>query len=864
MARHRVACGPYDSMKTLDTRALELFEHVLALEPDARDAFLRAACAGNDALLTRVRLMLQADERAHPWLDLGTGALGEGLWSHRRETWDGHEFGPYRLLHELGRGGMGIVYLAERIDVGVRLAIKLVGEARTAPERMARFDYERRALARLEHPHIARFLDAGVTDDGTAWLAMERVEGSPIDVHCDARKLGIRERLELMERVTDAVAHAHRHLLVHRDIKPSNVLVSDAGVPKLVDFGIAKLLAPSPAGDDVDDGWCGPMTPEYASPEQVRCEPLSTASDVYQLGILLHELVTGRRPVRADGEPLRHVDRAVGTLHMRPSALVSGARRREVRGDIDCIIDKALAPDPAQRYVSARELADDLQRYRTGHPIAARPATVTYRIGKLVRRHRAASALATALVLIAIASAGMLFAQAQRVAAERDRAEQVSSVLHRLVLTADPRTPRTDTAAGRVVLHQVMEQARAGLATQPETWSRILLPIGSIHRNRDQPDTAIALWRASIAALEPRVAANHPVLLETQGLLGALLVVRGQTQEGMAILERMLTNARQLPHERRDYLASALYEAAFGRQVAGDDAGARRLYDETLPLLLSLPDSGKLIYDRTLLNLGFLAGREGDAKSSESYFRRALERRMRRDGIEHERTLNAMGALARTLLARGAVDEAAPLADTVLTVRRRLFSPTHSAIADALDMQALVLAARGRYSEAESTAREALAIYRSTYGDEHFIVGFALAHVADVIAQQQRTAEAIELQREAVRTYRASAGDAHPGTLDAIVSLADLELELGNTAQAETLYREAVPRLDSLRAGTPLQFRPLAGLGTLLARTGRCEEAVPWLRNALALAASGPPDHMLRVAAARAALDACTHNNFTE
>jgi tetratricopeptide (TPR) repeat protein len=434
-------------------------------------------------------------------------------------------------------------------------------------------------------------------------------------------------------------------------------------------------------------------------------------------------------------------------------------------------------------------------------------------------------------------------------------------VLDRLIRGANPLTPRADTAASRIVLNQVLQEARAGLATQPETWSRILLPIASIYRDRDQPDTAIIIWREALAALEPRVPSNDPVLLETQGLLGALLVVRGQSEEGMRILERTLANARDLPRERRDYFASALYGAAFGRQVAGDDAGARRLYGEMVPMVLTLPDSGKLLYDRALVNLGFLANRQGDAQAAENYFRLALDRRRRRDGIEHERTLNAMAGLARTLLARDAIDDAAALADTVLTIRRRLFTPTHSVLADALDMQALILMARGRYAEAETVAREALAVYRASFGEKHFLYGFALARVADAMAFQGRTQEAMELQREALRTYRNATGDDHPGTLDAAVQLAELQVQLGNNAHAEALYRAALPRLEYLRARTPLLLRPLAGFGVLLARTGRCEEAVPYLQHALAVAVPTKREDEQRVAAARTALDACTRRS---
>ncbi|HSA55222.1 MAG TPA: serine/threonine-protein kinase, partial [Gemmatimonadaceae bacterium] len=500
-------------------RALDLFERVLGLDPAARPGFLSRECADDPQLRRRVEAMLRADGRDHTLLDGAAVPLAPAL-APSGSGWTGRRVGPFRLQRELGRGGMGVVYLAERDDVGMRVAVKLLAGHFVAPERVARFDYERRLLARLEHPNIARFLDAGVADDGTPWLAMEYVAGSPIDQHSDARCLMVSERLTLFAQACEAVAHAHRNLLVHRDLKPSNVLVSDAGVLKLVDFGIAKLLAPGPDEDGFGapvtmEAGTGPMTPEYASPEQLRGEKLTTASDVYQLGIVLHELLTGRRPVTRSGHPIRPFDRTSGVEPTRPSEVVasdvrpeqiptgptartsadlSALRRasprllkRQLEGDLDAILQTALHPDLSRRYASAQSLVDDIRRFQRGEPVLARTPTRRYRLRKAVRRHKVAVGLAGALALLTFVSAVGLGVQAHKLSVERDRAEQVSLMLERLVRTADP-TSGPDSAREFGALREVQRAALEGVAKEPDAWGRLLIVVGVTHRNAGRAD----------------------------------------------------------------------------------------------------------------------------------------------------------------------------------------------------------------------------------------------------------------------------------------------------------------------------------------------------------------------------------------
>ena len=435
-------------------RADAVFDAALDLPADQRDAYVDRAC-GDDAELRRaVRRLLDAHRSSGGFLDAPAVELAAPLFRHadlapRSATLAPDRVGPFRIVREIGHGGMGTVYLGERDDgqFAQRVAIKLIRES---PALIARFLEERRILALLEHPRIARLVDGGLTGGGMPWFAMEYVEGQPIDQYCDAQRVPLTRRLELFDAVCDAVQYAHQHLVVHRDLKPSNILVTADGQLKLLDFGIAKLVDPEAAPDASGQTAWRAMTPEYAAPEQVRGQPVSTATDVYALGVLLYVLLTGRRPYEVRDRTPGEAERIICDIDPpRPSAVVllpdatleqraDRARARSttpeqlvraLRDDLDVIVMQALRKDPARRYPSASALREDLARYRQGRPVSARLDSAAYRLNKFVRRH-AAGVVTTAVVTMALIAAttvsvrGMREARRQRdeARAQRDRA----------------------------------------------------------------------------------------------------------------------------------------------------------------------------------------------------------------------------------------------------------------------------------------------------------------------------------------------------------------------------------------------------------------------------------------------------------
>ena len=401
-------------------RARAIFDSAVERPPAERSAFLAQACAGDEELRRSVESLLEADARTGESLDARTWA--ETVPEEEPESLLGSRLGDYQVVALVGQGGMGVVYQAVRTDQGFqkRVAVKLIKRGMDSSAVLQRFRHEREILANLDHPSIVRLLDAGTADDGRPYLVMDYVDGLPIDRYCEDKRLDLRQRLELFRRVCAAVAHAHRNLVVHRDLKPGNILITADGTPKLLDFGIAKLLDPAEDGQATATG-AALMTPEYASPEQVRGERVTTSADVYALGVLLYELLTGHKPYRIRSLHPQEVLRTVCFSEpARPSEAASRELRRALAGDLDNIVLMALRKEAERRYASVEQLSDDLRRHLERRPVRARPATFWYRTSRLVRRNPAAAALAVLLVAwVGIASDQARVARQQRARAER-------------------------------------------------------------------------------------------------------------------------------------------------------------------------------------------------------------------------------------------------------------------------------------------------------------------------------------------------------------------------------------------------------------------------------------------------------------
>jgi serine/threonine protein kinase/tetratricopeptide (TPR) repeat protein len=545
-----------------------LLDEALDLPADARLAWVDALSAPHAAFKPRLRALLShADEphfeqllRTLPKIETGEFA-GPAPSDHA-----GARIGPYRLLRQIGEGGMASVWLAERCDLlqGRQVALKLPHQAwrgNSSAERLAR---EREILATLAHPHIARLYDAGVAGDGQPYLALEYIEGERIDVHCRDHGLGLRERLQLFLQVARAVAHAHARLVVHRDLKPSNILVDTDGQARLLDFGIAKLLEQGVAEETALTRETGrALTPDYAAPEQIRGEPIGTAADIYSLGVLLFELLTGERPYRLDRDSRAALEEAILQADPpRPSTVVADARlRRQLRGDLDTIVLKAMKKAPAERYATADAFTADIERHLADEPVHARPDSRWYRTRKLVLRHKVAVVATAAVFGTVLSGAAAAVWQAREAIAERQRAEEVKAFIVDLFEKADPYVGQ-----GKVLsAADLLKQARAridGLHTRPELRAELLhlvaSGLGNLHdyvAAESMIDQAVEAARTSFGPADGRT-------LRARVLRSEINRVRGRIAEASDEIDNVVQLLRSQPDPAADLKVLALVQRA--------------------------------------------------------------------------------------------------------------------------------------------------------------------------------------------------------------------------------------------------------------------------------------------------------------
>ncbi|MCB1032344.1 MAG: serine/threonine protein kinase, partial [Acidobacteria bacterium] len=737
-------------------QAKELFEAALEHPPEERTSFLQQACGDDLALRAEVESLLEADDRSLPWIDGHVFQASAGLWEDPPLQVEGSRIGAYELVRELGRGGMGAVYLATRADdqFQQQVAIKVIKRGMDSDEIVDRFRRERQILASLTHPHITRLLDGGVTDDGLPYFVMEYIEGQPIDRYCRERDLPLNQVLELFRSVCAAVHHAHGRLVVHRDIKPGNVLVTAGGQPKLLDFGIAKLLGSDhvPLHPAVTAAGSLPLTPEYASPEQLRGGQVTTASDVYSLGVVLYILLCGRSPYRFAGRGRREVEHRVCEVEPPPPSAVAGqgkesrkqrSLRRQLEGDLDNIVAKALAKEPERRYTSAAQLEGDLSRHLSGLPVLARPDTLGYRFGKFVRRNRVMT-MAAALVVLSLV-AGLLVAswqarvagrQRQRAREEAAAAEQVADFLAGLLQEADPfRTPGREVSV-RELLDRAADRLDGELEEQPLVRARMLDTLGVAFGNLGLYDRAQPLLVQAVKSRTEALGPAAPETAESLGHLGVLLRKTVQLEEAEQNLRRALAIRRDHFGPESAEVATTLAELASVLRVRGDYDAAEPMARKTLALRRRLLEPDALEVAESLNDLALLRKEQGSYGESEALYREALKIYRARLGEHSMSTAVGLQNLADLLLKRGDFEEAISSMQQALATYRQLLGDDSAYVAGGLNTLAALLRNVGRYGEAEEAYREALALRTRLLGPEHRSVARTATNLAAVLMER--------------------------------------------------------------------------------------------------------------------------------
>jgi len=773
-------------------RVQHLFDRAADLPHDQRTAFLTRECAGDDELKAMVSDLLSAITRSDQLFHQAIAPAFQASFGGAA-TEPGSRLGPYEILEKLGEGGMGQVFRARRDDEVFQkdVAIKIVPAAFASPAMVERFRSERRILAALEHPNIARVLDGGSTSEGAPYLVMEYVAGLPLLQHCEQHALSIRERVKLFRSVCDAVQYAHENLIVHRDLKPANVIVATDGTAKLLDFGIAKLLQPdSMTGGQHTRPFERMMTPEYASPEQIRGEAVTTATDVYSLGAMLYELLAKKRPFTFGSHTFGEIERTVCEQDAPPL----GELRRELEGDLENIVAKAMRKLPAQRYRSAGQLSEDLGRYLDGFPIQARPDSARYKMGKFVRRHRIAmTALAAAIVALA-AFMTLLIRERNRTERERAAAERVVQFLVGSFRVADPSVNNGKQATARNILDSGVAGIESELHDQPETMGRMLATMGEVYGVIGEQKLA-------------------------QQLLERAVAMQSDPVQRVAALKRL-----------------GQVQTTNGQWAVGE---------QTLRQAAAQMKSNTVEHAAALSALASNLRMQGKLDDAEATVQQALGTMRRLQGEQHPDTADCLGIWAQIRYDRRDFDGALQRHRQALTIEEKAFGPVHRRIALRLNVIGAALLQTRDFQSSQQTVLRALEVFRKLYGDKQQDVATAWNDLSVIYSRQGKYEEAALANTEALRIYRVLNGDRHPFVAAALANLAQTRRRQGDVEQASSLITEALEIAEQTAGSENLEYAFTAYLaGVLDLDRGAFKDAEQHLREAARVRAKlQGPDH---------------------
>jgi serine/threonine protein kinase len=811
----------------------ELFRTAIECEPPQRAAYLDQACASDPVLREEIESLLASHDEAETFIETPAFVnTVKAMTESPPEQIEGRRIGTYQLVREIGRGGMGTVYLARRADEQYEklVAMKVLRRGMDTEDIVRRFRTERQILASLDHPNIARLLDGGTTEDGLPYLVMEFVEGTPVTDYCDRHRLTANARLQLFRTICAAVQHAHQNLVVHRDLKPSNILITTDGTPKLLDFGIAKVLNQELNALMMDRTRTElrVLTPDYASPEQVRGEKLATTSDVYSLGVVLYELLTGHRPYRSLNTPPHELARIICEQEpAKPSAAItnvlSDKLRRRLSGDLDNIILMALRKEPARRYASVGQFSEDIRRHLDGLPVIARKDTFKYRTTKFVRRNGLSVAAAGIILLSLLGGIVATAWQARAAQQEKARAESVSAFLKKMLAYSNPRLTVSGKNGGETTMTDVLDEAAKRLdseefSNQLEVKAELERIIGNSYGGQGRQDLWEAHLNKYIDIQRSLHGENDPQMIVANATWAALLGHKDLAESEKVyrrVLPLMRTGHLKGTIKAQD-LAEALNNFGYMRRTQGDSKEAESLFRESLALSSELP-----IEDRFWI--GLTRSTLASTLADQGRFDEALQ--TAREAVEEDRHAGQTGTpdfgFSLTVLGGFQTDEGDYAeADASLreaeTVLRQSQRPTSLWLGDNLRNQAVSFYRQGQYAESESKITETEKIYLESFGPgydhyptvliikglildktghsqegakillealrlrvaslpkEHFWIAVAKEALGECLTTQKRFAEAEPLLVESYNTLNSHLGQRDPRTLEALRRLLSL------------------------------------------------------------------------------------------
>ncbi len=825
-----------------------LFHQAADLPAADQHAFLKTSCAGDDPLIAEVLAMLKADGEGGSLLDRDLANIAHQMLDRPNPSAIGSkEFGPYIIKEVLGEGGMGVVYLAERKDLGSKVAIKILRDAWLSPARRERFASEQRTLAQLNHPSIARLYDADTLNDGTPWFVMEYVEGLPLTEYCQKYNCSIERRLHLFRQVCEAAQYAHSHAVIHRDLKPSNIFVKSDGSVRLLDFGIAKQIESLDSPVDQTRTVLRLMTPAYASPEQIRGDSIGVHTDVYSLGVILYELLTDRLPFDLSNLTPNEAASIIAEHEPGKPSLAAKGHSGEISktewADLDVLCLTAMHKDIHRRYRSIEALARDIDHYLKGEPLEARPDSLGYRVEKFVTRNwRAVSAVAVVLLLITglsgiftwrLANArNAALAEAARTlriqqfminvfqggdevagpAADLKVVDMIDGgVRQAQALSSDPKV-QSDLLYNFAVIYQKLgkldkaeslfqsnlKQRKKLYGSDSPEVAESLVGLGELRSDQARLDEAEQLARQGLEMASRHLAPNHPGVVKATLALGQIMGERGSYDQAIQLLEGAVQVQSASGVATAD-LAASLSALADANYNAGH-------YDVCVPLYHRVLEMHREIYGprHPLVagDLGSLAAVQVDLgyySEAEKFDRQSLEITESYYGKDNPRTANDLTSLGRALQYQKKYDEAVAVLQRALVIQEHVYGSMHSLVADTLNELGNIASMREQLDEAEAKFRRVVDIYRSVYGDNHYMVAIALSNVASIRMDKKDYVHAEQLYRDVVRrfTETLSADNVNTGIA---------RVKLGRTLMKERHFQEAV-------------VESLAGYNTLIKQT---------------------------------------------
>lgn len=771
-------------------RVLDLVDAALDLPQGECAEFLTRACSGDPTLQDEIEAVLGADTDMVSYLRGSAAQAFIDQGSIPPNT----RIGQFQTLRLIGTGGMGEVYLARRV-VGAfdeLVAIKILGADRGSRAFINRFKAERQILANLRHPNIATLLDGGATPDQRPFLVMEYIEGQPIDAFCTTHQLSINDRFELFRKVCRAVHFAHRNLVIHRDLKPKNILVTAEGEPKLLDFGIAKLLSPQGSDTVTVDGLRG-FTPAYVSPEQIAGLPITTAGDIYSLGVVLFELLTDHRPYAFSAEPsIEEIRRVVcETQPPNPSMFVPiRALRTDLRRDIDKLLHMALHKESDQRYASAEALSSEISRYLAGRPVLAQGPSLGYRVKKLLFRHKLASAFG---IISALLTAGLLLTLAlarQAAITERDRAQEIVELMVSLFESSDPYQNLGQRISAYDVLTTASARIRSELREQPDIRATLLDTVGRVFLNLGEYDAAEDALQEALGLRQQRPDARQAELADSHIQIARVAIAINDYPRAEAILREALA----LDILDRDPLrrARALAELGLARQEAHDFSQADASFQEALSLHQSeLGDENPMLAD-TLRRIGRLRIDQGRFDEAEPLFLRAQRILTSHFGPDHPRVAQNLADLGLLYWEQGRSEEAMETLSRALALKERVFGPGHFEVARTLHDLGLQLTDLGRFEEAEDHLGRALRIEIDLFGEDDLDVSDTHIALAVLHMRRGQYEKSDHHYRRAIEIREAMLGSSHIKVMDALRLSAGLREAEGRHEEGLAIYHRVL------------------------------------------------------------------------